>query len=335
MVGPKGAAMEQKQLARPKDAHNSTVYVTAPAHQPYITRGNVPMAGRRTSNPQLLPVVGQDHEHAKHDGLLRLAQEQRGAVVTKQGVQSLPSGPLPPPLHKTVWFVDSPDDPQLNLPEGRHLSQPRSTPTSLVLPRIDGGDGRPPKRLAADVNQELSGREEMAEGTVVFVFIYMCVVVLAMAALLIYLYRSLTTGHPGVEMSTDETSTLSASKQLVVAEERELRRGTTWTVRRPLGNRRATVTSREPKPRGQGGTQSVDSTSTVTRTNYSEEGNVSRTSLEEDDEAGRATATVVTPDDDRRSLEFVVLAVPSHDERPSNWGYGNQELKGAVRRGHS
>ncbi|KAL3207838.1 hypothetical protein MRX96_039483 [Rhipicephalus microplus] len=325
MAGPKGAVVEQKQLARPRDAHNSTVYVTAPAHQPYITRGNVPMAGRRTSNPKLLPVVGQDHEHAKHDDLLRLAQEQRGVVVTKQGVQSLPSGPHPPLLHKTAQLA------------GRSAPVPVEIDANAARPTSGRrGNGPPSQRLAAGVNKELSGREEMAEGAVVFVFVYMCVVVFAMAALLIYLYRRLTTGQPGVEMSTDETSTLSASKQLVVAEERELGRGTTWTVRRPLGNRRATVTSREPKARGQGGTQSVDSTSTVARTNYSEEGNVSRTSLEEDDEAGCATATVVTPDDDRRSLEFVVLAVPSHDERPSNWGYGNQELKGGghlVRRG--
>ncbi|KAL3207856.1 hypothetical protein MRX96_039501 [Rhipicephalus microplus] len=321
MAGPKGAAVEQKQLARPKDAHNSTVYVTAPAHQPYITPGNVPVAGRRTSNPKLLPVVGQDHRHSKHDDPLTLAQEQRGVVVTKQGVQSLPRGPLPPPLHKTAQHA------------GRSTHVPAEIDANVARPTSDRrGNGPPPQRLAAGVNQELSGREEMAEGAVVFVFVYMCVMVFAMAALLIYLYRSLTTGHPGVEMSTDETS----SKQLAVAEERELGRGTTWTVRRPLGNRRATVTSREPKARGQGGTQSVDSTGTVTRTNYSEEGNVSRTSLEEDDEVGRATATVVTPDDDRSSLEFVVLAVPSHDERPSNWGYGNQELKGGghlVRRG--
>ncbi|KAH7934441.1 hypothetical protein HPB51_029181 [Rhipicephalus microplus] len=325
MAGPKGAAVEQKQLARPKDAHNSSVYVTAPAHQPYITRGNVPMAGRRTSNPKLLPVVGQDHEHAKRDDLLRLAQEPRGAVLTKQGVQSLPSGPHPPPLHKTSQH------------SGRSAPVPAEIDANVPRPTSDRrGNGPPSQRLAAGVNKELSGREEMAEGAVVFVFVYMCVVVFAMAALLIYLYRSLTTGQPGVGMSTDETSTLSASKQLVVAEERELGRGTTWTVRRPVGNRRSTAPSREPKARGQGGTQSVDSASTVIRTNYSEEGNVSRTSLEEDDEPGRATATVVTPDDDRRSLELVVLAVPSHDERPSNWVYGNQELKGGgnlVRRG--
>ncbi|KAH7950682.1 hypothetical protein HPB51_028292 [Rhipicephalus microplus] len=328
--------MEQKQLARPKDAHNSTVYITAPAHQPSITRGNVPVAGRRTSNPKLLPVVGQDHEHAKHDGLLRLAQEQLRSGGHKARRSVAAQWPSSASLHKTVWFVDSPDDPQLNLPAGRHLYQPRSTPTSLVLHWIDGGMGRHRRDSQLASTKELSGREEMAEGAVVFVFVYMCVVVFAMAALLIYLYRSLTTAHPGVEMSTDETSTLSASKQLVVAEEHELGRGTSWTVRRPLENRRATATSREPKARGQGGTHSVDSTSTVTRTNYSEEGNVSRTSLEEDDEAGRATATVVTPDDYRRFLEFLVLAVPSHDERPSNWGYGNQELKGGghlVRRG--
>ncbi|KAL3207835.1 hypothetical protein MRX96_039480 [Rhipicephalus microplus] len=220
---------------------------------------------------------------------------------------------------------------------GRSAPAPAEIDANVTRPTSDRrGNGPPPQRLTAGVNQELSGREEMAESAVVFVFVYMCVVVFAMAALLIYLYRSLTTGHPGVEMSTDETSTLSASKQFVVAEERELVRNTTWTVRRPLGNRRAAVTSRELKARGEGGTQSVDSTSTVTRTNYSEEGNVSRTSWEDDDEAGRATATVVTPDDNGRSLEFVVLSVPSHDERPSNWVYGNQELKGGghlVRRG--
>lgn len=169
----------------------------------------------------------------------------------------------------------------------------------------------------------------MPESAVTFVFVYLCVVVFAMVGLLAYVYRSLASGTTGVDLSTSETTTLSASKQLADAEERVLGRGATWAVPRPLGSRRATTTSREPKARDHGASESVGSTGAVARTN--EEANVSRTNFEEGDEAGRTTTVAATPDDERRSLELVLLAAPGNDE-----SCGDRELKGdghLVRRG--
>ncbi|KAL1487453.1 hypothetical protein MTO96_030951 [Rhipicephalus appendiculatus] len=313
MAGRKGAAAEQQQLTRPKDSHNSSIYLTAPAHQQPSPQGNLPAAGRRTSNP--LPALGQNHGHAKHGDTLRTAQERRGAVATVQSVQQLPSGPLSTTLQKTAS------------PAERSAPAPAESGTNLAPPpSVRQEVGSPSPRLGPGVVKELSGDEEVPEGAVAFVFVYVCVGVFAMAVLLLYVYRSLTSGRPGVELSTDETSTLSASKQLAVSEERELGRGTTLAVPRPLGSRRATATSWKPRARGDGGPESAESTSTVARTNGLDEGNVSRTNMEED-KAGRTAATSATPDDDRRSFELVRLAAPDYDERPSNWSYGDRELK--------
>ncbi|KAL1420124.1 hypothetical protein MTO96_024582 [Rhipicephalus appendiculatus] len=312
MVGRKDAAAKHQQLTRHKDTHNGSIFVTAPAYHQSSTRGNVPAAARRTSNP--LPALGQNHGHASHGDKLRTAQEQRGAVATRQSVQHLPSGPLPTTPQKTAP------------PAGRPAPAPAGSGTNLARPpSVRQEDGPPSPRLEPGVVQEIGGREEVPEGAVAFVFVYMCVVVFAMAALLLYVYRSLTSGPPGVELSTDETSTPTVStlvvsedhKQLVVSEERELGHGTTWAVPRPLGSRRATTTSREPKARGHGGPESTENTSTAARTNDLEEGNVSRTNMEED-EAGRTAATAATPEDDWRSFDLMVLAAPGYEERPCN-----------------
>ncbi|KAL1420122.1 hypothetical protein MTO96_024580 [Rhipicephalus appendiculatus] len=214
-----------------------------------------------------------------------------------QSVQPLPSGPLPTTLQKTAS------------PAGRSAPAPAASGTNLAPPPSVRQEVRSPSpRVGPGVVKELSSEEEVPEGAVAFVFVYVCVGAFAMAFLLLYVYRSLTSGRPGAELSTDETSTLSASKQLAVSEERELGRGTTLAVPRPLGSSRGTATSRKPRARGDGGPESAESTSTVARTNGLDEGNVSRTSFEKDDEAGRTAATSATPDDDRRSFELVRLA---------------------------
>ncbi|KAL1487452.1 hypothetical protein MTO96_030950 [Rhipicephalus appendiculatus] len=321
MAGGKDAAAKHQQLTRLKDTHNGSIFVTAPAYHQSSTRGNVPAAARRTSNP--LVAAGQNHGHARHGDTLRTTHEQRGAVFTRQGFQQLPSGPIPTTPRKTAP------------PAGKPAPAPAESGNNLARPPSFRQEVGPPSpRLEPGVVQEIGGRDEVPEGAVAFVFVYMCVVVFAMAALLLYVYRSLTSGPPGVELSTDETSTPTVStlvvsedhKQSVVSEERELGHGTTWAVPGPLGSRCATTTWREPKARGHGGQESTENTSTVARTNDLGEGNVSRTNMEEN-EAGRTAATVATPDDDWRSFDLVVLAAPGYEKRPSNWSYGDQESK--------
>lgn len=122
-------------------------------------------------------------------------------------------------------------------------------------------------RLATGGIQAVGGHEEdVPEGAVACVFIYMCVVVFGIAGLLIYIYRGLSTGPPEMEPCTFEATTLTTTKPSVATEEHELERDNTGIPLLPLEGRRATtVSSRGHKARGRATSGSAGTTSAVVR----------------------------------------------------------------------
>lgn len=294
MAGRNTTAADRHQPTRPKNTRDSSVFVTASAQQQAIVRGNVATAGRRGSIPKSLPVASQNRGPVKgqrDNTQIRPAQEPHGTTVAKQSTLQFYTSPLPSGLPNAAPSAGKPGRPPAegvaNLaapPAVRQEDQPPSL-------RLEPGDVRAP-----------SGHEEDApEGAVACVLVYLCVVLLALAALLAYVYRSLLTGPPEMGLSTLETTTFTSTKPLATTVKYKVGRGATWTVPRPLATRRATAASRGPKARGLEGSESTASTGTASESDASEE----------DREAGgtKVLATAA-PDEDAPSFESVVLAAP-------------------------
>ncbi|XP_065282304.1 uncharacterized protein [Dermacentor albipictus] len=186
---------------------------------------------------------------------------------------------------------------------------------------------RPPSmRLATGGVQAVGDHEEDApEGAAACVFVCMCVVVFGIAGLLVYVFRSLSTGPPQIEPCTYEATALTATKASVASETRKLERGATGMPLLPLGSRRATaLPSRGPKARGRGASESGTTTSGIVGTDDAEERHDDR------EQAGDTAVPVpvTTPGEDRRPFELVVFGPPPNDGRLSNSSYGDRRREG-------
>nr|XP_054932400.1 uncharacterized protein LOC129380199 [Dermacentor andersoni] len=205
MAVPENARAGQ-QPDRPKDPHASTLFFTALAHEQPPGRGNAAAAGRRASVPSLA-AASQNRRHSKrqHDDVPRPTgtPEQRRAAFTTRSVQ--PSGGLPHTLERTAPLAGKPV---------AATTEGVSNPASAAAVRHEE---RPPSmRLATGGIQAVGGHEEdVPEGAVACVLVYMCVVVFGIAGLLIYVYRSLSTPPPEMEPCTYEATALTATKPSV------------------------------------------------------------------------------------------------------------------------
>ncbi|XP_075538281.1 uncharacterized protein LOC142572800 isoform X2 [Dermacentor variabilis] len=319
MAVPENARAGQ-QPDRPKDPHASTLFFTALAHEQPPGRGNAAAAGRRASVPTFA-AASQNWRHSKrqHDDVPRQTRtpEQRRAAFTTRSVQ--PGHALPHTLEKTAPLAG-----KLVAATTEGLPNPASAAPV-------GHEERPPSmRLATGGVQAVGGHEEDApEGAVACVLVCMCFVVFAIAGLLIYVYRSLSTGPPQMEPCTYEETALTATKPSVATEVHE--RGATGIPLLPLGSRRATaLASPGPKARGRGASESAGTTSGSVRTDDAQERGDDR--KQAGDTAVPAPAKTTTPGEDRRPFELVVFVAPACDGRLSNGSYEDRrrEYKGHL-----
>ncbi|XP_050043650.3 uncharacterized protein [Dermacentor andersoni] len=290
-----------QQPDRPMDPHASTLFVTALAHEQPTGRGNA--AGRRASVPTLAG-ASQNRRRSKrqHDDVPRPTgtPEHRRAAFTTRSVQR--SGALPHTLEKTAPLAGKPV-----------AATTEGVPNRASAAAVRHEERPPSMRLATGGIQAVGGHEEdVPEGAVACVLVYMCVVVFGIAGLLIYVYRSLSTPPPEMEPCTYEATALTSTKPSVATELHELERGATGIPLLPLGSRRATaLLSRGPKARGRGASESAGTTSGIVGTDDAEEREDDRE--EAGDTAVPAPATTTTPGEDRRPFELVVSVAPAYD----------------------